>query len=62
MRYAHFAEICEICGNMRNMWQSHIRVKLTCLARQDQTLHKISLIQVDCRPYRLSLRCAASVR
>jgi len=29
MRYAHCAEIC---GNMRNMLQSHIHVKLTCLS------------------------------
>jgi len=29
MRYAHFAEIREKCGNMRNMQQSHIRVKVT---------------------------------
>jgi len=28
MPYAHFAEIC---GNLRNMRQSHIRIKLTCL-------------------------------
>ena len=33
MRYAHFAEICENCGNTRNVRQSHIRIKLTCLAR-----------------------------
>jgi len=31
MRYADFAEICEKWGNMRNMRQSHIRVKVTCL-------------------------------
>ena len=31
MRHAHFAEICEKCGNMQNMQQSHIRIKLTCL-------------------------------
>ena len=31
MRCVHFAEICEKCGNMRNMRQSHIRVKVTCL-------------------------------
>jgi len=31
MRCAHFAEICEKWGNIWNMWQSHIRVKLTCL-------------------------------
>jgi len=31
MRYMHFAEICEKCGNIQNMWQSHIRIKLTCL-------------------------------
>jgi len=31
MRYAHFSQICEKCGNMRNMRQSHIHVKLTCL-------------------------------
>ena len=29
MRYAHFAEICEKCGNKRNMQQSHIHIKLT---------------------------------
>jgi len=29
MRYAHIAEICEKRGNMRNMGQSQIRVKLT---------------------------------
>jgi len=28
--YAHFAEICEKCGNVRNMQQSHIGVKLRC--------------------------------
>jgi len=32
MRYAHFAEVCEKCGTKRNMWQSHILIKLTCLA------------------------------
>jgi len=31
MRYMHFAEICKKCGNIQNMWQSHIRIKLTCL-------------------------------
>jgi len=31
MRYAHFAEICRKCNNMRNMRQSHIRIKLACL-------------------------------
>jgi len=31
MWYAHFAEICEKCGNMRNMRQLHIRIKPTCL-------------------------------
>jgi len=31
MRYAHFAKICEKCGKVPNMWQSHIRVFLTCL-------------------------------
>ena len=33
MRYAHFAEICEKCGNTRNVRQSHIRIKQTCLVR-----------------------------
>ena len=33
MRYAHFAETCEKCGNKRNMQQSHIRTKLTCQVR-----------------------------
>jgi len=32
-RYAHFTETCEKCGNKRNMQQSHIRTKLTCLVR-----------------------------
>ena len=31
MRYAHFAKICEKCGKVPNMRQSHIRVFLTCL-------------------------------
>ena len=31
MRYAHFAKICEKCGKVPNMPQSHIRVFLTCL-------------------------------
>jgi len=31
MQYTHFAETGEKCGNMRNMQQSHIRIKLTCL-------------------------------
>jgi len=31
MYYAHhFAGTCEKCGNKRNMWQSHVRIKLTC--------------------------------
>jgi len=30
--YAHFDEICEKFGNKRNMRQSHICIKLTCLA------------------------------
>jgi len=33
IQYLHFAEICDKMqsGNMWNMWESHIRVKLTCL-------------------------------
>ena len=31
MQYAHFAKICEKCGKVPNMRQSHIRVFLTCL-------------------------------
>jgi len=31
MRYAHFGEICEKCGNKRNMQQSHISIKLACI-------------------------------
>jgi len=31
MRYVHFAKICEKCGKVPNMRQSHIRVFLTCL-------------------------------
>ena len=31
MRYAHFAKICEKCGKVPNMRQSHIRVFLTWL-------------------------------
>ena len=30
-RYAHFSEMCEKCGSKRNMRQSDIRIKLTCL-------------------------------
>jgi len=33
MWYAHFAKICEKCGKVPNMRQSHIRVFLTCLVR-----------------------------
>jgi len=33
VRYVHFAELCEKCGSMRNVQQSHIRIKLTCLMR-----------------------------
>jgi len=33
MRYAHLAGICEKCGNMRNMQQSPVRVKLACLIK-----------------------------
>jgi len=32
MRCAHFAEICEKCGNMRNMRESHICIKLARLS------------------------------
>ena len=32
MQYAHFAKICEKCGKVPNMRQSHIRVFLTCLS------------------------------
>ena len=32
MRCAHSAKILEKCGNMQNMRQSHIYIKLTCLA------------------------------
>ena len=31
MRYAHFTKICEKCGKVPNIRQSHIRVYLTCL-------------------------------
>jgi len=34
MRYAHFAKICEKCGKVPNMRQSHIRVILTCLNKE----------------------------
>jgi len=33
MQYAHFAKICEKCGKVPNIWQSHIRVFLTCLIK-----------------------------
>ena len=33
VRCVHFAEICEKCGSMRNMWQWHIHIKLTCLTK-----------------------------
>jgi len=40
MRYAHFAEICEKCGNKRIMWQSHshVHVKLTLLTSGQSNL------------------------
>jgi len=31
MGHAHSVEICEKCGSKRNMRQSHIRIKLTCV-------------------------------
>ena len=34
MRCAHFAKICEECGKVLNMRQSHIRVFLTCLTER----------------------------
>jgi len=36
MQYAHFADICEKCGNKQNMWQLHIRIKLTRVAKWAQ--------------------------
>jgi len=33
LHYVQFPEICEKCGNMWNMQQSHICAKLTCLVR-----------------------------
>ena len=33
MPYAHFVEICQKCGNKRNMRQLYICIKLTCVAR-----------------------------
>ena len=41
MRYAHFAKICEKCGKVPNMLQSHIRVFLTCLSG-DQELQRLA--------------------
>ena len=35
MRYAHFAEICGKCCKKRNMRQSHIRLKPTCLSGEN---------------------------
>jgi len=32
MRYVHFAEMYEKCGNKRNKWHLHIRIKLACLS------------------------------
>ena len=37
MRYAHFAKICEKCGKVPNMRQSHIRVFLTYLIKRSST-------------------------
>jgi len=44
MQYAHFVKICEKCGKVPNMRQSHIRVFLTCLVcecRQQQTMNHV---------------------
>jgi len=34
MQYAHFAEICDKCGNLWNMRELHICIKLTCPDRR----------------------------
>ena len=39
MRYAHFAKICEKCGKVPNMRQSHIRIFLTCLLDKHSCWH-----------------------
>ena len=45
MRYAYFAEMCRKCSSKRNMWQLHIRIKLTCLVVCDVVFQKaVSLI------------------
>ena len=41
MRYAHFSEIYEKCGNMRNMQQSHIPI---CLLQHLITLNKNDIL------------------
>jgi len=40
MRYAHIAEICEKRGNMRNMGQSQIRVKLQHAELTSRRIHR----------------------
>jgi len=50
MRYAHSTEICEKCGNMRNMRHTHrssIRIKLTRL--NCATLRMMNYFRFDCR-------------
>jgi len=47
MRYAHFAEICEKCGNKRNMRQSHIAHK-NDIPKDWRRWHD-ALLQVDGR-------------
>jgi len=38
MRYVHFAEMRNECGSMRNMRQSRICMKLTCLVNSSHSL------------------------
>ena len=54
MRYVHFAEICEKCSNMRNMRQSHIRVKLTWLSIRLLLIVNMPLFEVHAVDYKLT--------
>ena len=50
MRHAHFAGICKKCGNMQNMQQSRIRIKLTCLVNcgKSMTCYLWITINLNC--------------
>ena len=54
MWYAHFAKICEKCGKVPNMRQSHIHVFLTCLNIIHGTIFAINFLQTT-RSYLLQI-------